>query len=485
MNRESIKFGTDGWRAIIAEDFTFANVEKATYAIGLYLKEAYPEALAGKKMPVLVGFDPRFLADAFALRACQVLQAMGFTCRIASRDIPTPTIAWATQAEPTAGALQFTASHNPPEYCGLKYIPPYAGPATNDITSKITEYLKAVPATIPHTHTHPENFDVSAPYLEAILKLVNRGKIKEAKLKIAFDALYSTSRGYLDRALEMLGVEVVSLHNYRDPLFGNGMPEPKPKYLKDLAKTVREEHCHAGVATDGDGDRFAFVDSDGRFFTANESLCLLTQHLHHNRGLTGAVVRNLCTSHMLDHVARLNNLPVVETPVGFKYIGEVMRTQKVLIGGEESGGASIQGHIPEKDGILANLLMIEMLAYEKKSMGEIWSDLTKRVNLTFHQRRKDLHLKQEQQKFVLAALKENPLTELAGEALLKTDLKDGIKLYHDADHWLLLRPSGTEPILRLSGEGIQEDLIDKMMLDLTAKIEEILARLKQPSLANT
>jgi alpha-D-glucose phosphate-specific phosphoglucomutase len=474
---QPIIFGTDGWRAIIADQFTFANVEKVAYAIGLYIKDVHEGASNTQSLadlPVLIGYDTRFLADKFACRAAQVLSQMGLTVKLAARDLPTPCIAWAAQAEPTAGALQFTASHNPPEYCGVKYIPPYGGPATTDITAKITNNLKHCPASIAYSHAMPERFDASVPYMEALKKLINMQKIRESGLKVAFDNLYSTSRGYLDKIIRELGLTLNLLHNTRDPLFGGGMPEPRPEFLKELTATVEAGKFDLGVATDGDSDRFAVIDNRGFFMTPNQLLCLLTMHLYKNHGMRGAVVRTVATSHMLDRVAAKCGLEVIETPVGFKYIGEKMRNEDVLIGGEESGGVSIKGHIPEKDGILANLLVIEMIAYEGKPLSQIWLELEAEIGERFFQRRADLHLTDPVQKRLLKHLSKNPISYLAGGKLLKTDKKDGLKLYYDNDNWLLIRPSGTEPVIRVSGEGTSAELIDSLMLDFRTQIETII-----------
>lgn len=478
--KEVVKFGTDGWRAIIAEQFTFANVERVTYAIGLYIKETYASG-SNADLPVLLGFDTRFLADAFAVRAAQVLMSMGINVRVSKRDIPTPCIAWATQAEPTGGALQFTASHNPPEYCGLKYIPPYAGPATNDITARIMENLKSCPSPVPVSAEQPTRFDAAAPYLVALKKLVNMDKIATSGLEVAYDALYSTSRGYMDKLLQECGgtISVKTLHAVRDPLFGGGMPEPREEFLGDLISLMKAEKFDLGIATDGDADRFAIVDDQGVFFTPNQLLCLLTRHLYKNHGMKGAIVRTVATTHMLDHVAAKYGLELIETPVGFKYIGEKMRTQDVLIGGEESGGVSIKGHIPEKDGILANLLVIEMLAMEGKSLSQIWQEMEGEVGVRFYQRRGDLHFTAETQKYLLEYLRQNPIKELVGKPLLKVGDKDGLKLYHDQDNWLLIRPSGTEPVIRVSGEGTSGPLIDALMLDFKRQIDEILIASKE------
>ena len=320
----------------------------------------------------------------------------------------------------------------------------------------------------------PQHLDAAEPYMAALKGLVDMQRIAASGLKVAYDALYSTSRGYQDKLLKAAGLEPLVLHDWRDTLFGGGMPEPRPEFLKELAAVVKDGDFDLGIATDGDADRFAVVDHDGTFFTPNQLLCLLTYHLHKNRGLSGAVVRTVGTTHMLDHLAASFGLTLFETPVGFKYIGEKMRSEDVLIGGEESGGVSIKGHIPEKDGILANLLVIEMLAYEKKSLAEIWAKLEGEIGIKFFQRRGDLHLTARTQKLLLAHLAEHPIDKLLDKPLARVGKADGLKLYHDDDNWLLIRPSGTEPVIRVSGEGTSEPLIDALMVDFRRQIDEIL-----------
>lgn len=451
----SITFGTDGWRAIIADQFTFANVERVAYATGLYVKETYYKN--GKTPPVLIGYDTRFLADKFAKRAAEVLIGMGIGAKITVRDVPTPVIAWATQLEPTAGALVFTASHNPPEYCGIKYVPDYAGPATNEITNKIAAYLNDLPAGYEAKPAEVPQFDPQSGYLEAINKKVDWKKIKDAKLKVACDTMFSTSRGYLDVLLEQSGLQTKALRNWRDPLFGGGMPEPKPDYLKELIKVVTTEGYNVGVATDGDADRFGVVDDKGTYFTPNQMLCLLTRHLVKNHGMKGAIVRTVATTHLLDKLGELYGCELVETAVGFKYIGEVMRQKDVLIGGEESGGLSVKGHIPEKDGILANLLTIEMMAFERKSLSEIWADLQKEAGVKLVSKRLDVHLTPMTQRGLMEQLTSKPFEKIGEQKVEKLGRIDGLKFYLDATNWVLVRASGTEPLVRLYFEASSED----------------------------
>lgn len=475
----SISFGTDGWRAIIAEQFTFANVERVAYASGLYIKETYYKN--GAKPPVLIGYDTRFLADKFAWRTAEVLLGMGIEAKITNRDVPTPVIAWATQVEKTAGALQLTASHNPPEYCGIKYIPDYAGPATNEITNKIAGYLNEFPADFEHVPADVQTFDPRPSYVEAVKKRVDWKMICDSKLRVACDTIYSTSTGYLDTLLAETGLQTKALHNWRDPLFGGGMPEPKPEYLKELIALVRNENYDIGVATDGDADRFGIIDETGTYLSPNQLLCLLTRHLVKNHGMRGAVVRTVATTHFVDRLCEMYGLELHETPVGFKYIGELMRKTDVLIGGEESGGLSVKGHIPEKDGILANLLTIEMIAFEKKPLSQIWKDLQTEAGLHLIGKRRDLRLTPQTQRRLIEELSNKPFEKIGEERVEKVGRADGVKFYLDSRNWVLVRPSGTEPLLRLYFEGTSEQKVVQTMNDFEKGLDPIIDGLrKQP-----
>lgn len=483
---EKIKFGTDGWRAIIAEDFTFENVERVAYAVGMYVKNEYKlnEANATHK-PILIGYDTRFLADKFAERAAQVLQSMGISARMTERDVPTPCIAYAAQHEPTCGAIQITASHNPPEYCGLKYIPHYGGPATNDITNNITKHLNDIPNYYKFAHAKIECFDPMPVYMDAIKRFIDLKKLGTAKIRVGYDALFSTSRGYLDALIKDAGLPISVLHAYRDPLFGGGMPEPKPDYLKELIALIKTEKLDVGIATDGDADRFAVIDETGTYLTPNQILCLLTRHLVKNKGIKGAIVRTVGTTHLLDKLAKLYDLELIETPVGFKWIGEQMRLKDVLIGGEESGGVSVKGHIPEKDGILANLLILEMMEYEKKPLSQIWRDLVSEVGSDFVAKRADMHLPGKTQKALLEHLSKSPPETIAGETVSKVGRSDGLKIYLDDFTFILLRPSGTEPIMRLSYEAPDSARLEKVMTDFKKQTEVILKDLNETAKAGT
>lgn len=477
---DQITFGTDGWRAVIAEGFTFANLERVVYAIGRYVIDTYQ---ADKKdLPVYIGYDTRFLADKFAQRAVYVLNSMGIKAKVANRDVPTPVIAFHVQNEPTAGAIQLTASHNPPEYCGIKYIPHFGGPATNDITAKIVSALDGMPADFDFEPCSIETYDPKSAYMATIRKLIDFDKIKGSGLKIAYDALYSTSRGYIDEFLALPGVEVKTIHNWRDPLFGGGMPEPKPECLKELISLVVDGKYDIGLATDGDADRFGVIDEKGNYFSPNQLLALVTRHLVKNRKMNGGIVRTVATTHLLDCLAEKYNLKIFETPVGFKYIGELMRKEDVLIGGEESGGISVKGHVPEKDGILGNLLVIEMLAYEKKSLSAIWQDLQAEMGVQFIGLRDDLHLNPFTQKALMNSMKEEPFSQIGDTKVEKVGRADGIKFYFDQFNWILVRPSGTEPLIRLYAEGTDFNKINKLMQAFKSQVDEIVQKaLKEQS----
>lgn len=466
-----ITFGTDGWRAIIAEDFTFANVERVAAAVARYVIETYGGN--GKTRPVLVGYDTRFMADKFAIRTAQTLISLGVPSRVVDRDVPTPVIATATLSEPTGGALQLTASHNPPEYCGMKYIPDYAGPATNEITERILHHLRPDETFGDLSHIEVPRFDPRPDYMQSIKDRIDLERIKAAKLRVAVECLYSTCRGYLDLALRENGVDVHVLHDWRDPLFGGFMPEPKPQYLTELSALVKKEKLAAGLATDGDADRFGVIDDQGNYLSPNMLLSLLTRHLVKNRGMKGTVVKTVATTHVLDRLAELYGLEIDETPVGFKYIGELQRQKDVLLGGEESGGFSFKGHIPEKDGIMANLVLVEMLAFEKKPLSQIWQELVREVGTEFAYRRRDLKLTAENQKRLVDRILEKPFETIGKTRVQRVGRLDGLKFYMEDGSWILFRPSGTEPLVRLYYEASTVERVEELKRDFDECVDRV------------
>lgn len=458
-----IVFGTDGWRGLIARDFTFDNVNTVAKAIAFYVRDTY------RNRPVLIGYDTRFLAKEFALEVSNVMNAMGFNTLVSQDPIPTPVIAYAALVYNSAGAVMLTASHNPPQYCGIKYIPDYAGPATPDITDEIVSNVKLIQEGSLEFKEAAEKgkmeyFNPKERYFDAVKFLLDRDKFKNLKLKVAYDPLYATGLGYLNELLPKISqCEVTTIHDHKDPTFGGGMPDPSEKYLAELKDYVVTHKFDVGLANDGDSDRFGVIDEKGAFYSPNQVISLLLRHLVKNKNFKGSVVRTVATTHLLDKLAAHYNVKLVETPVGFKYVGQQMRETDVIIGGEESGGLSILGHIPEKDGILADLLVVEMLAYEQKSLSEIWNDLTTEVGYKPFSKRLDLHLSDESKKNLMNQFK-TQTPEKIGE-LRVTGLKtiDGVKmLFEDTNSWMLVRPSGTEPMVRVYLETDSEQKLEML-----------------------
>ena len=469
-NTTKIKFGTDGWRGIIADDFTFPNVRKVTRAIASYLEKAYT-----KDRPVLIAYDTRFLADKFAQTSAEVLADLGWTVKVTERDCPTPVIAYNARHLNSAGALMFTASHNPAPYCGIKYIPDYAGPATPEITDTIVANIADASDALPSGNPSGSisSFDPKPEYMKFIYNLLNVDKIRSAKLKVKYDALFSTSRGYLDEVLEHCGCELESFNTHRDVLFGGGMPEPKGDQLVGLVEAVKEDKAALGLATDGDSDRFGVVDELGNVLTPNTVLLLLARHLMKNKGLTGAIVRTVATTHLLDNFANKYGLELFETAVGFKYIGAKMRETTVLIGGEESGGLSVLGHIPEKDGVLADMLVAEAIAYEGKPLSELVKEAIAEADGPLYNKRLDLRLTDSHKTAVMESYTKNPPSEVAGIKVKEVGRKDGVKLYLEEGSWVLLRPSGTEPLVRVYMETNSAQKLDQLAQEMDNKIHQI------------
>ncbi len=451
----NIKFGTDGWRAVVGKDFNAENVEIVTNAIDKYVFDNY-----GIYKTIIVGYDPRNMAKEFSMQCAEILKDKGFKVLYSDKVIPTPVLAYNAK-HLDACAIMFTASHNPPEYLGIKFIPDYAGPATKEITDEIVsnlgqKYPSCVKGKLIYT-------DFSNNYFKHIKQIINFEKIKELKTHIIFDGLYAASIGYFDKLLSDKGIEYDSIHMYHDPNFGGGMPEPKPQYMGELIEFIKTHKNYVGFANDGDSDRFGVINENGEYVTPNEIIAILLMHLKNNKKYSGCLVKTVGASQMLDIVAEKLGIEVIETPVGFKHVGEAMRKYNPIIAGEESGGLSIQGHIPEKDGILANLLVLEAMAYSGKSLVQMQNDLHRFVGCTFINTRVDKKLEsQDEVKPVLD--KFSQMEDVAGIKVLKKDFKDGVKLYlEDKKTWILVRPSGTEPLLRIYIESDNSEKIDKII----------------------
>lgn len=451
-----IKFGTDGWRAVVGNDFNEENVRTVIKSIGKYVFDNY-----GLNKKIIVGYDPRNMALEFAFQTAGQLSEYGFDVLLSDKVIPTPVLAFNAKYL-NACAVMFTASHNPPEYLGIKFIPDYAGPATSEITDELTKNLSC--SHLEHVSKSDGNgrfskYDFSKDYFEHIEKLIDFDKIKTLKTNIIFDGLYAASIGYFDKLLEKHNIKFDSIHMYHDTNFGGGMPEPKPKYLKELIEKVKSSENSVGFANDGDSDRFGVINENGEYVSPNEIISILLRHLKKNKNYTGVLVKTVGASLLLDKVAEKLDVEVIETAVGFKHVGEAMRKFNPIIGGEESGGLSIQGHIPEKDGILANLLILEAMAYENKPLVELQKDLYEFVGCKFYNDRIDKKL--ENFDLIRPILEEyKTKSEIGDFKVSKIDTKDGVKMYFsDNSSWVLIRPSGTEPLLRIYFES---DSIEKL-----------------------
>ena len=454
----SIKFGTDGWRAILDKDFTEENVKRTTLAIGKYVADNF-----GFSKPIIIGYDPRKMADEYSLLCAEILKDKGFTVFYSSRVVPTPVLAYNALVK-NACAIMFTASHNPPEYLGIKFIPDYAGPATAEITDEIVsnldkDYEKSANSGVLH------KVDLAPKYYEHLNSLIDFEVFKNLKTNIIFDGLYSASIGYFDEILKNKGIKFDSMHMFHDTNFGGGMPDPKPRFLKELIEKIKNSKNTIGLANDGDADRFGVVNENGEYVSPNEIIAILLKHLI-ERGFEGAVVKTVGSSLLIDCVAKKLGVEVIETAVGFKHVGEAMRKNKVIIGGEESGGLSILGHIPEKDGLVANLLILEAMASSGKSLVELQKELYDLAGAKFYTDRIDLKLdNQEEIKPILAKAKE--IKEIGEYKVTSIDTKDGVKLMLGDKTKILVRPSGTEPLLRIYFET---DSVEKLE-ELKKKLE--------------
>lgn len=447
----SIKFGTDGWRAVVGKEFNEENVRTVTKAIGKYVFDNF-----GLNKKIIVGYDPRNMALEFAKLTANQLADYGFQVLLSDKVLPTPVLAYSAK-HLNACAVMFTASHNPPEYLGIKFIPDYAGPATSEITDELMKNLDV--SFDVQGEGKVQEYDFAPDYFEHIEKLVD---IKSFDKNIIFDGLYSASIGYFDKLLEKHGVKFDSLHMFHDVNFGGGMPEPKPKFLGELIEKVKKSENSVGFANDGDADRFGVINENGEYVSPNEIIAILLRHLKKHKNYSGCLVKTVGASLLLNKIAEKLGVEVVETAVGFKHVGEAMRKFNPIIGGEESGGLSIQGHIPEKDGILANLLILEAMEAENKSLVELQKDLYDFVGCQFYNDRIDKHLENfDEVKPVLEEFKNK--TSIGDFKVSKIDTKDGVKLYFDDNQsWILVRPSGTEPLLRIYFESGSEEKLAKL-----------------------
>jgi phosphoglucomutase len=461
VTSQAIHFGTSGWRGIIAEDFTFPGVRRAAAAIAGHV-------LAQKKSPTLiVGYDTRFFSPEFALAAADVFRSHGCKILLCGEPTPTPVIAHAILYGKLDGGVNITASHNPAAYNGLKFSGPDAGPALPDVTQDIERRAAALPEGGANHQEVRNDFPAilpRAPYFEQLRKMIRFDTLAKAKGGFVCDALHGCGAGWLDRILRDHGITVTEIRSGRDVLFEGTGPDPSDENLAPLKKTVTEKKALAGLATDGDADRFGIIDRDESFVQPNHILGLVFDYLLETRGYKLGASRSVATTQLLDAVAKLHGVKVYETPVGFKYVGPLLREDKIALGGEESAGMTIRGHLPEKDGILACLLVAEMIAARQASIGEQLRDLFRRVGREFWPVRVNLHLPDEAQAKLPARLREDFKT-FAGRRVTKIDRTDGLQLTFEDGSWVLMRPSGTEPVARIYTESTSQAESEKLAED--------------------
>jgi phosphoglucomutase len=457
-----IRFGTSGWRGVMGEEFTFHNVRVVIQAAANYLRAKYGD----EPTTVVVGYDTRFLSDRYALEAAKLLARNGIQVLLSDRDAPSQALACQIIKRKCQGGINFTASFNPPRYNGLKFNGETGAPAMPEVTDAIEEEVRRIMPGFSTLTTHlgdeaVTRIDLQSDYLEHLRGKIDFGIMRRAGLRVAADPLYGTSREYLDEILEENGIEVEGLHGFIDPYFGGVSPSCTEENLAELKAHVVKARCHVGLATDADGDRFGIVDETGAFVHPNIILALLLNYLAGVKGWRGGVARSVTTTHLLDRIARKHDLPLLKTKVGFKYIAELYLKGQIMFGGEESACIAVKDHLPEKDGIFAGLLVAEMIAATGRSLSALRADLFAEFGaMTSGQR--TLPLTPERAK-TLKALIQDPPDKLGRRKVTAFETLDGLKLDFDEGRWLVLRSSGTEPLIRCYAEAESGEEVESLL----------------------
>jgi alpha-D-glucose phosphate-specific phosphoglucomutase len=453
-----IKFGTSGWRAVMAEEFTFANVQRAVHGIARYVVSQKQD---GAK--VIVGRDPRFLGETFCSMAADILASYGITPLVIAEAAPTPTISYAVIQSKADGAINITASHNPPEYNGIKFSTPDGAPSLPEVTKAVEAEIAAFdanPQPPQGKKAEAQPIEPRRMYLSRLREIVDLEIIAKAGVKVAFDPMWGAARGYSDALLREAGVTVATVHDYRDVLFGGHAPEPDDHLLKDLRHRMREMGASIGIATDGDADRFGIVDADGTFLQPNYIIALLFDYLVESRGWKNGVGKSVATTNLINALAEKHKIELHETPVGFKYIGELIKQDKIAVGGEESAGLSIRNHVPEKDGVLAGLLCCEMVARRKAPLGKQLADIFDKVG-SYYPLRENFHLTPEVKEKFTEKLRRDP-AEFHGCKVARVVRTDGLKVVLADGSWVCYRLSGTEPVVRVYSEARSREELAKL-----------------------
>jgi phosphomannomutase len=467
MDENPIHFGTDGWRGVIAEDFTFPNVRACAQSVALYQQS---QGLAERGL--VVGYDTRFASEDFAAAVAEVVAAAGIKVYLCDRPAPTPVVTYAILDKHAGGAVVITASHNPPRWNGFKYRPEYAGSAPPEVIAALEAPLPQLqaagePDRLPLAEAERRGlvqvFDPRPTYLAHIAELVDLGRLRAAGLRVQVDSMYGAGGGYLAGVLSGGRIEVGELHGERNPAFpGLASPEPIARNLGELSEAVRSEMAHVGLATDGDADRLGVLDEEGRFLTQLQVFALLTYYLLEVRGLRGPIVKSLTTTRMVQRLGELYDVPVYETPVGFMFLGPKMVEVDALVAGEESGGYAFRGHLPERDGVLAGLLFLDFMVRSGKRPSALLEELYAKVGPHYYDRL-DVHLRAEERDDIRRRVGESQPQRLAGLRVTGRDTVDGFRYDLEDGGWLLIRFSGTEPLMRIYTEVSKLDLVSRLL----------------------
>lgn len=448
----AIKFGTDGWRAVIGDAFTFENVKFVTQATADYL--ATLPNKKGKRFKIVVGYDTRFLSEKFAEVVACVCAANGIQVVLSSVATPTPTVSFTVRYKKLDLGIMITASHNPPEFNGFKIKNAMGGSADVSVTRTVEQLLfKHEPKMLSFAEGQKKGLitqeDISRDYVQFLRSYLNLAKIRGSRWRVLVDCMYGSGNGFVQQVLEGLGVDVVLMRNERNTYFEGKGPEPVEKYLGKITQRMKTENFDLGLVLDGDADRIAAFARGGEFIHSQKILGLLALHLREDRKMSGALVKTLCGTMMLDHIADYLKLKIFETPVGFKHISRLMETEDVLVGGEEAGGIGFKNYIPERDGTLAGLLLLEMMAYRKAPIGAIVRTMEKQFG-RYYYLRDEVRLKPQKHAKDVATIRPQ---RLLGKKVVSIKDSDGIKLIAEDESWLMLRASGTEPLIRVYSEA--------------------------------
>lgn len=462
----SIRFGTDGWRGIIADDFTFDNVRICAQAVTEYLKGV---GLDGRGL--VIGYDTRFASEDFAAASAEVAAANGIKVYLCQAATPTPVTSYAVLAKGAGGGIMITASHNPGRWNGFKYKEPSGCSASTEVVAELERYIgkiqknggvNRIPLAQALDSGSVERIDPYPQYYEQLGKLVDLDSLRRSGLKVMVDSMYGAGSGYFGRVLSGGTVEVVEIHGERNPAFPGLQPEPIAPNLVELSQKIQEEGADVGFATDGDSDRIGVMDENGRFLTTLEVFALLSLYLLEVRGEKGAIVKTITTTSMLYRLGELYGVPVHEAPVGFKYVAPVMCAEDALIGGEESGGFGFRGHIPERDGILAGLLFLDFMIRERKSPSQLLDYLFGKVGPHYYDRI-DIDFPASERDNIVSRLSESKPQHIDGTPVSTIETTDGFRFLMEDGSWLLIRFSGTEPIMRVYSESDDPDRVQRFI----------------------